>query len=212
MKKILGLSIAALLVIALVGGGTWAYFSDTETISNNTITAGTLALTTDNATPAAFSIANTFPSDENEAAAWQLINDGTIDGWLEVKTSAIDHTDKLANYLKLLLWIDKNNNGVLNTGDVYLTSTGTINSWSGVDGTDPGAAAAEAIAELAKDLDGTTWGTAVTPVLRINDGVNTNYFSVYYYFPDNDADQNDAQGDAVSVNLTFTLKQTTTQE
>ena len=44
MKKILGLTIAALLIIALVGGGTWAYFQDTENSENNTITAGTLDL------------------------------------------------------------------------------------------------------------------------------------------------------------------------
>jgi predicted ribosomally synthesized peptide with SipW-like signal peptide len=28
MKKILGLSVAAMMIMALVGGGTWAYFSD----------------------------------------------------------------------------------------------------------------------------------------------------------------------------------------
>jgi len=44
MKKILGLGMVALLVMALVGGGTWAYFSDTETSSSNVFTAGTLDL------------------------------------------------------------------------------------------------------------------------------------------------------------------------
>ena len=33
MKKVLGLSIAVVLIIGLVGGGTWAYFSDIETTS-----------------------------------------------------------------------------------------------------------------------------------------------------------------------------------
>ena len=47
MKKILGLTIAALLVMALVGGGTWAYFSDVETSTGNTLTAGTMNLTVD---------------------------------------------------------------------------------------------------------------------------------------------------------------------
>lgn len=32
------------LVLALIGGGTWAYFSDTETSTGNTFTAGTLNL------------------------------------------------------------------------------------------------------------------------------------------------------------------------
>jgi len=44
MKKIIGLTIAALLIIGIVGGGTWAYFSDTATSNGNTWTAGTLVL------------------------------------------------------------------------------------------------------------------------------------------------------------------------
>lgn len=43
MKKILGLTIAALLVMALVGGGTWAYFSDVEA-ATDILTAGTIDL------------------------------------------------------------------------------------------------------------------------------------------------------------------------
>jgi spore coat-associated protein N len=44
MKKILGLGVVALLVIAMVGGGTYAFFSDTETSTNNSLMAGTLNL------------------------------------------------------------------------------------------------------------------------------------------------------------------------
>ena len=44
MKKIIGLSIVAVLIIGMVGAGTWAYFSDTETSTGNTFTAGTLNL------------------------------------------------------------------------------------------------------------------------------------------------------------------------
>ncbi len=44
MKKILGLTVAAMLVMGLVGGGTWAYFSDPETSTGNVLTAGTLDL------------------------------------------------------------------------------------------------------------------------------------------------------------------------
>jgi len=49
MKKILGLTIVALLVMRLVGGGTWAYFSDVEASTGNVFTAGTLDLKTDDA-------------------------------------------------------------------------------------------------------------------------------------------------------------------
>ena len=44
MKKIVGLTIVALLVIGLVGGGTWAYFTDTEESTGNSFTAGSLNL------------------------------------------------------------------------------------------------------------------------------------------------------------------------
>jgi len=44
MKKIIGLTLAAIMVMTLVGVGTLAYFSDTETSTGNIITAGTLDL------------------------------------------------------------------------------------------------------------------------------------------------------------------------
>ena len=51
MKKILGLTVAALLVMGLVGGGTWAYFTDTETSTGNTFAVGTLDLEVDTENP-----------------------------------------------------------------------------------------------------------------------------------------------------------------
>ena len=44
MKRIIGLSIAAMIIIAMVSTGTWAFFSDTEISSNNQFSAGTLNL------------------------------------------------------------------------------------------------------------------------------------------------------------------------
>lgn len=44
MRKIIGLLVAALALIALVAGFTWAYFSDSETSAGNTLVAGTLDL------------------------------------------------------------------------------------------------------------------------------------------------------------------------
>lgn len=51
MKKILGLSIAAVMLIGLVVGGTLAYFSDIEETSGNTFTAGTIDLSVNNENP-----------------------------------------------------------------------------------------------------------------------------------------------------------------
>ena len=47
MKKILGLTIAFMLLISMGGIGTWAYFQDTETSTGNVFAAGTLDLKTD---------------------------------------------------------------------------------------------------------------------------------------------------------------------
>ena len=47
MKKILGLTIAIVLIVGVVAGGTWAYFSDTETVTGNTFTAGTIDISLD---------------------------------------------------------------------------------------------------------------------------------------------------------------------
>ena len=47
MKRILGLTIAFILLIGMAGIGTWAYFSDVETLTGNQFTAGTLDLKTD---------------------------------------------------------------------------------------------------------------------------------------------------------------------
>lgn len=46
-KRILGLGIAASVVIALVASGTWAVFTDTETTTDNVFTAGTIDISLD---------------------------------------------------------------------------------------------------------------------------------------------------------------------
>jgi spore coat-associated protein N len=85
MKKILGLSIAALLIIAIVGVGTWAYFSDTEASTGNSLIAGTLDLglsNTDNMSNAG--ITSTWSSTDwapgsSSNGTLYISNDGTID-------------------------------------------------------------------------------------------------------------------------------------
>ncbi|MFC1899865.1 TasA family protein [Chloroflexota bacterium] len=89
MKKILGLTIAALLVMGLVGTGTWAYFSDTETSTNNVLSAGTLDLTLaggtadgtaiDSVTATWTSPAEWAPGSTAETGTLTLDNVGTVD-------------------------------------------------------------------------------------------------------------------------------------
>ena len=100
MKKIIGLSIAAILVMGLVGGGTWAYFSDTETSTGNTFTAGILDLTASVSgsytgagtyTPTAGGngingnvVLDDIAPGENGEAIWELVNLGDTSANLTV--------------------------------------------------------------------------------------------------------------------------------
>ena len=69
MKKILGLSVAALLVIAMVGGATWAFFQDTESSTGNRIMAGTLDLTLGNPVAGKMNIGGSDAYPGNAASA-----------------------------------------------------------------------------------------------------------------------------------------------
>lgn len=48
LKKVIGLSIACIIVLTLAAGGTWSYLSDTEKSANNLIRAGVINLVTEN--------------------------------------------------------------------------------------------------------------------------------------------------------------------
>jgi predicted ribosomally synthesized peptide with SipW-like signal peptide len=86
MKKILGLGIAAILVMAMVGGGTWAFFSDVEQSADNVFAAGTLDLGLSNtsdtsatgSTTATFSASTWKPGDATEGTIY-VNNNGSID-------------------------------------------------------------------------------------------------------------------------------------
>ncbi len=81
MKKILGLTIAFMLLIGMGGIGTWAYFQDTETSTGNVLAAGTLDLKTDTldgVTQTLYAI-NLKPGD-SVSGSITLKNAGTVDG------------------------------------------------------------------------------------------------------------------------------------
>ncbi len=93
MKKILGLTIAALLVVVLVGGGTWAYFSDTESSASNSLVAGTMDLNIDGGDTAVttFSVTSAAPGDSGNGSS-TLANVGSMSGELDIGFSAITNT------------------------------------------------------------------------------------------------------------------------
>jgi predicted ribosomally synthesized peptide with SipW-like signal peptide len=94
VKKIVGLSIAIVLIIGLVAGGTWAYFSDIETAEDNTITAGTVDIAIDGKNPftGTFTIDDMKPCNveyitfniqnvgENPVVLWKHITIKSCDG------------------------------------------------------------------------------------------------------------------------------------
>jgi len=91
MKKILGLSVAALLVIAMVGGGTWAFFQDTESSTGNALQAGTLDLTLGEPAGETINIEDGYPGASGNAGYFTLTNIGSLAGDLSfVLNNVID--------------------------------------------------------------------------------------------------------------------------
>jgi spore coat-associated protein N len=96
MKKLLGLIVVALMVIGLVGGGTYAYFSDPETSADNQFAAGTLNLTLngedgDMAT-GLFTVTDANPGEVG-VGTWTLVNNGTLDGYIDLSGIAVTNAE-----------------------------------------------------------------------------------------------------------------------
>jgi len=101
VKKILGLTIAAIMVMGLVGGGTWAYFSDTETSTGNTFAAGTLDLEVDSDNPwttTPISISDIAPGANSGDVTITCENVGNLPGDLFLKISSVATTGGTSIY------------------------------------------------------------------------------------------------------------------
>ena len=223
MKKILGLTIAALLVMALVGGGTWAYFSDVETAAGNTFTAGTLNLQVGAADPATVAIAigddeDCAPGDSGNAADWDVENLGNLSGTLKVtfdstitnnentitepETADGDITDpagELGGNVKIAMWLDADEDGTWSTNDEYLPSSGgalVIYASPGL----PTAAY-----DYIDNFSATEWdSTDGMPTLAALGGLD---FMVDWDFATNETNDDSAQGDSCVFDIIFTLEQ-----
>jgi predicted ribosomally synthesized peptide with SipW-like signal peptide len=92
VKKILGLTIAALLVILIIGGGTWAFFQDSEFAPSNGIVAGTLDLALGRSTTTNFSVgpSQAYPgANVTSDYYYTLSNSGTVTGELSISLSNV---------------------------------------------------------------------------------------------------------------------------
>ena len=201
MKKILGLTVAALIVIALVGAGTWAYFSDTETSANNSLTAGTLDLNVDggDAAVTTFSVTGKAPGDSGSGST-TLASAGNLSGELDVAFSAItntggtsgefgDSTGNLGGVAQIAVYIDVDSSGTWTSGDIGLKSNGTTYNH-------PTALDYAVIDNYGSD----SFDAVETMAASASDD-----FIILWQIPTSAG--NNIQGDSVSFDVTFTLEQ-----
>ncbi|MFD2656351.1 CalY family protein [Gracilibacillus thailandensis] len=188
IKKKLGMSIAtAALGLSLVGGGTFAYFSDSE-VTNSTFAAGTLDLTAE--PTEIINIDNLKPGDQM-IRTFELQNNGSLDiarVLLDTDYSVIDanddNTEDFGEHIKVefLMNLDKFDEVV------YETTLADLKSMT-----------PEAVAE-----------SAIIPILG-EEGLPSGTLddlSVKFVFVDNGEDQNQFQGDSLELEWTFNAQQT----
>jgi len=116
VKKILGLTLAVVLVIGLVAGGTWALFSDTETITGNVFTAGTIDISLD-------------PTDGQDVA--------TVEGYVDLKPCqtgyiyACIHNDGTnpADIWKHIANVENDENGITDAEAKFYADNSASENW-----------------------------------------------------------------------------------
>ena len=188
LKKKLGMGVAtAVLGIGLIGGGTFAYFSDTET-SKNTFAAGTLDLSLN---PTEIINVGKIKPGDKMLRTFSLKNSGTLD----IKTVDLitDYTvtdakddndgDDFAEHIRV--------NFLLNADKV------TTPIWS------------TTLSEL-KDASPELVQEKFWLVFWENHGLDagsSDSFAVEFEFIDNDEDQNQFQGDALNLEWKFNAMQ-----
>jgi spore coat-associated protein N len=128
-KKIMMLLVSATLAIALLGGGVYAYFSDTETSSGNSFTAGSLDLVIGGSGSSSIVLTGLAPGNSGSSSI-QLANNGNIAGNLsmtagnlvdgegtnwEPETNTAPPGDLSAN-VDVVVFVDVNSNGLHDDG------------------------------------------------------------------------------------------------
>lgn len=190
---------------AAAGAGTFAAFSDTET-SQGSLSAGTLDLTQSN-TPLQFSASNITPGDSGSDYV-TLGKSGTVAGDLSISVTSVtsneegstDGNGNLADQVELTLWIDEDQNDSADNNDVGLNSDGTITS-----------GASKGTPAFATNFDTTTWDTSDTnsPAFFEDFGGGVDFVVEWQFIDDSSEsfNNNDAQGDDLTVDFEFTLQQ-----
>lgn len=184
---------SAALGLSLIGGGTFAFFSDKE-VSNNTFAAGTLDLTLNPKT--LVDIKDLKPGDSVKKE-FLLKNDGTLaikDVKLATKYTVTDAKgdnagEDFGKHVKVkFLW-----NWDKQSEPVYETTLADLQN------VDPDV--------LAKDIFAPEWGEKGGLEAGTED-----YLWVQFVFEENNLDQNKFQGDSLNLEWTFNASQTDGEE
>jgi len=190
MKTIIGLTIAFILAVGMIGVATFAYFSDTETSADNQLTAGTLDLKTDDADGVSETLyaTNLAPGDTVGPSTIQLKNSGSVDGsTLDIEFSYVE-SDGSRNS------VDKSANDTAAMMEVTTLSYGGSSLLSSV--SDANVNGYKDIEDLKnEDLSGQS---------GINASVTKN-FEIAVQLRSETGD--DFQADGITLTMTFTLNQ-----
>jgi len=185
----------ALLLMGLVGGGTWAYFSDTESASGNELVAGTLDLglttTTGSKPTGGLTTGVSTPDDwapgDTESITIYLYNSGSID--MEEVTVKLVGEESVAD------GTPESVSPVTNTNTDNLLKMVNIKS-----ATYGGVSVTSLVNETLEDLAGS--GTPLELVLGDLEAGEEKAFVITFEF--DPTATNGCQGDSYGFDLTFT--------
>jgi hypothetical protein len=204
MKKIVGLSISAVMIVAISLVAFWAYSGDTQVSANDQV--GTLKLKINNGDTDVRilkDLNNVAPGDSGNKYI-TLQNAGNATGNLDIRFSAVTNTEtsaapaKFANGVgdlgretEIAPWIDLNNDGTFTPGlDMALKSTG--------------ATTCEALQwDTVNNFGGQTWNKGLTTL----NGGDQYRFNISWQILTSAG--NEIQGDTFSFGVDFTLNQKT---
>ena len=183
MKRILFSLMTIVAVLCVAGAGSFAYFSDTETSSGNTFTAGTLDLKVDDADdplPVKFTLGPLAPGDSG-TISYELKNAGNIDGYIDLENVIV--TNDGGEFTEPEKAVDPGNLGNLGAAIQVTVTVGGTNVYTG-------------------SLDGFAGNHDYSILLTA--GTTTNAV-INWELPG--ATGNEVQGDIAGLSITFELQQ-----
>jgi spore coat-associated protein N len=193
IKKKLGMGVAsAALGLSLVGGGTYAYFNDVETLADNDMIAGTLDLKPEMENQTLFEVQDLKPGD-TMTRYFNLTNGGSLDiARVMFEADVVNVTEgtpggitggtglgNLADHLYVTIF-DRDDNAIAGLTNITLNQL-------------------EAAAATEISGNGVPKG-------------DTDRIKVQIEFKDNEQNQNHLQGDAAQLSLSFTAEQEAGEE